>query len=274
MTFSLGVLIALIALPPVVLWLLFWQRQFKDKEPGCVLFQLFFFGVFSAVPLVMLREYLTTFPEQNFLSVISSSVVLIVVLALAEELVKGLALIAGVEINKQWFDRLEDGFEYAVAVALGFAFAENIMYFFLLYTGTGFSLELATTYFIRSLVTMMGHVLFTGAFGFAYAYAYLGVPKSRWATKPWKALGLGFLDTLRAAIGMKNKKIYSSFILVAGFVLAVLLHTGFNLLWELHPNGRSLGLFTVPLIMIGVYFYAIKLKKLGAQKGNIKVKNN
>ena len=237
-----------------------------------MLFQLFFFGVFSAVPLVMLREYLTSFPEQNIFHLISSSAVLIIVLAILEELVKALALIAGVEINKQWFDRLEDGFEYALAVALGFAFTENIMYFFIIYTDAGFSVDLAMNYLIRSFVTMMGHVLFTGAFGFAYAYAYLGVPKRLQAKKPWKALDLGFLDVLRALFARSNKKIYSSFILAAGFTCAVVLHTTFNLLWDLHPAGRSLGLFTVPLIIIGIYWYAHTLKRIGLRKDKSQTK--
>lgn len=282
MTFSLLIGFSLVALLPALVWSFFWGRRVREREPACVLFQLFFFGVFAAIPLVMLREYFTSFPERNFFSVIPSVIVSIVVFAMLEEVVKAIAMIAGIEINRQWFDRLEDGFEYAASVALGFAFAENVMYFFFAYTSSGLSAAWWQTYALRSVVTMVSHVLFTGAFGLAYAYAYLRLPQ-KMRESPWRGLTRGVWDVVRAPIGVWRAfamtmagrvrgglVVRSGAFIAAGFIVAVGLHTLFNVLMSASPRGHSLAALVLPLIVFLGWRYTALLRALPRLQGTPK----
>ncbi len=62
---------------------------------------------------------------------------------------------------------------YAIFVALGFAFIENILYFYNQYSQNGFSSELASTYFYRSIFSVMVHVLCSSVVGYSFSKVYL-----------------------------------------------------------------------------------------------------
>ena len=266
-------ILAILTLPPVLGWIIFWRKRLVEPEPTHVLVQLFLFGVLSAAPLLFLRGYLEGHPDLNFLSWITSPLALIILLAFLEEAFKDLLLITGVEINKSHFDKWEDGFEFATLIALGFAFTENILYFWQEYAAGGLALSFWWLYFFRSLGTMLGHIIFTGTFGYFYACAYVAkglVPKEKhekplarflrnlsWVLR--RPLHITFCHLLPRKDSAKGHT--SGEVIIEGFLLAVLLHAVFNSLFYFTPAGKSLGFLTVPILVGGGWWYAKRFVK-------------
>lgn len=154
---------AFLAAIPSILWLLFWWRKDTDKEPMQALFHAFLLGIGAAMILLPLRYIL---PPMNVY-------ILLGLTALVEEVLKCIAVVGVTERYFQNFNQVIDGIIYAVAVALGFAFLENIVYLSE-FLNSGMSPQTFwVIYFLRCLTTTFGHSVFTAIFGFAYANAYL-----------------------------------------------------------------------------------------------------
>ena len=62
---------------------------------------------------------------------------------------------------------------YAIFVALGFAFIENILYFHTLYSTWGLTMELSSIYFYRSIFSVMLHILCSSIVWYSFSKAHL-----------------------------------------------------------------------------------------------------
>jgi len=156
-----GIYIILAAILPsfFYIWLLDHFDRFK-REPRILIFKLFAAGLVTpllamllemiSIPLCELLPAGITIPAQAFLGV-----------AVVEEGVKMTALVLIVRKRRE-FDEILDGAVYAVAVAMGFALLENIMYVF----GSGAPMSVAL---IRGLTAVPLHALAGGFMGLAYA---------------------------------------------------------------------------------------------------------
>lgn len=258
------IIFALLALPPVLGWVIFWRRRLAEPEPAHVLAQLFLLGIISALPLFALREFDALLLLPTF-AVLTISVFL-------EEGSKSLLLIGGTELNKSRFDKWEDGFEFAVLVALGFAFAENIFYFWSQHNVEGLSLSFWYVYLFRSLGTILAHIIFTGTFGYFYACAYVvkGVvpkkkhekPLARFFTNLGKVLSRPLHITIHHLLPRRDSAHghSSGEVVIEGFLLAILLHTLFNALLYFTPFEKNLGFLTVPILIGGAWWYALRWK--------------
>jgi RsiW-degrading membrane proteinase PrsW (M82 family) len=67
---------------------------------------------------------------------------------------------------------------YAIFVALGFAFIENILYFYSSYLENGLNWNLAQLYFFRSVFTIMVHILCSAIVWYGFSKAFLAAKKS------------------------------------------------------------------------------------------------
>jgi len=261
------IIFALFALPPVLGWLIFWRRRINEPEPARVLGQLFLLGVVAALPLILLRESGFAFTK------ISLPFISIVLFASCEEALKGLFLILGVELNKSRFDKWEDGFEFAVLVALGFAFTENVFYFLREVTTGGLNFDFWSIYFFRSLGTMLGHIIFTGTFGYFYACAYVvkklvpsekrEKPLTRFFRNVSWVLRRPFHITFHHFIPQRDsaRGHTSGEVVLEGFLVAIFLHVFFNSLLFFSPFDKELGFLVVPFLILGGWWYARRFKK-------------
>lgn len=247
-----------------------------EPEPISVLIQLFVFGIFSAVPLLLLRNFLDsnnlTSQIPNWLTWLTSPLTLIILFALLEETLKDLALIGGVELNRNRFDKWEDGFEFAVLIALGFAFTENILYFITEYLAGGISPTLWSSYLFRSLGTVLGHIIFTGTFGYYYACAYVlphlvpstkhEKPLANFFSNLWTVVCRPFHITFSHLLPRRDsaRGHPSGEVVIEGFLLVILLHSGFNALLFFTPAGQNLTFLTVPLLIGGGWWYGRRWK--------------
>lgn len=171
-----------LAIAPGLFWLWFFYKKDKlEPEPRHLIVQTFFWGVFLAIPVLMVQIPIMVFT--------SSMVVLAVIVApITEELGKYLVVRWGV-YNHIEFDEPVDGIVYAAAAALGFASIENVFYLLGSYyapteiaDGVSASSAVLTLFVIRGLLSVPGHALWASLWGYA-----LGVAKF---SPPDKARGL------------------------------------------------------------------------------------
>lgn len=243
------ILIVIIALLPALAWFFLWRFQDKEKEPFRSMLGCFLLGILASFPFFVWQQY-----WPNTFSGFHPSLV-IFLLAFAEEMVKAIALIIGIELSQRWFTQIVDGLIYGSAVALGFAFAENISYLLEFATFDG---EFVMLYLVRSLNTMVAHSLFTALFGFFYASAYLrkAVFTKKKREKPW----LHFFKNVGEALPLHVTLVhllpnrpskhghYPGSLILEGIIVAGGLHGLFNLLLSQEVLGLQLGFLTYPLL--------------------------
>jgi RsiW-degrading membrane proteinase PrsW (M82 family) len=138
---------------------------------------------------------------------------------LVEEFVKGAFVVGLLLVRRREFDGIVDGVVYAGITAAGFAFTENIIYFGRAFTEAGEGTPAAAvlaTFILRGVLSPFAHPLFTAMTG----------------------IGVGI------AAGSRSRAV-GAVAIVAGYVLAVILHALWNSSTQLGP-----GFFGVYLLIM------------------------
>jgi len=156
MMLVLSILTAAIA-PGVALLTYFYLKDRYDAEPVHMVMKVFFLGFLIVLPIMVIQRGLILWWGDNpFVSAF-------VVSAGVEELVKWFVLYH-IIYNHTEFDEPYDGIVYAVAVSLGFATVENVLY--AVYQPASFAPLL-----IRALLPVSGHALFGVTMGYYFGKA-------------------------------------------------------------------------------------------------------
>lgn len=245
---------ALSALPALFWLMIYHQKDVKDPEPKKVILLAFAAGVLLLLPFMALKKWLP----------IGAGGVL--VFAALEEFAKLTVTIAITLRHKIHFNQLLDGAIYAITVALGFSFAENLLYFASIWDLLPANELLAVVTF-RSFGTMLAHTLFSGLAGLLWAYAYFS--KSITPFNQKGVLGFEWKDFFNPEIlslhiirrnillahpsrrgGHEKKKL-----VLEGLVLATALHALFNWGTEAEFLGKNLSFLLIPAAM-GGFFWA------------------
>ncbi|UVI33616.1 glutamic-type intramembrane protease PrsW [Paenibacillus spongiae] len=169
----LSILTAAIA-PGVALLTYFYLKDRYDAEPVHVVVKVFFLGFLIVLPIMVIQRGLVLWWGDNpfvFSFIVSAGV---------EELVKWFVLYH-IIYNHTEFDEPYDGIVYAVAVSLGFATVENVLYAVNQPTSFGPLL-------IRAFLPVSGHALFGVTMGY-----YFGKAKFASGTGIRKFLLLSFM---------------------------------------------------------------------------------
>ncbi len=142
--------IIIVALIPGIFWLIYFASKDRyEPEPPLFLLYAFVAGMISILPADVLELLLKKIILNRYLFYI-------VVVGLSEEFFKYLSVRLTV-YNTREIDEPIDGIVYSTAVALGFATVENMIYMFSL----GWKVI-----FIRSILTTLGHVVFSAMWGY------------------------------------------------------------------------------------------------------------
>ncbi len=209
------VLLIILSIIPAIILLIYFDKQDKgEREPMKLKWRVFWWGViatfFAAViELTMMTGFDYFEFTQKSQPVLYAFVSAFIVAALVEEGLK-LWVVKTQVYNEKKFNEVMDGITYAIIASLGFATLENIMY---VLSG---GLTLA---FIRALISVPAHALFSGIMGY-----YIGL--SRFAPTPKKRLLLlkGLL------IGIFYHGLFN-FILLAESTLTVLIVPLMLVMW-------------------------------------------
>lgn len=153
----LSILTAAVA-PGISLLMYFYLKDRYDAEPIHMVIRVFLLGVLIVLPIMVIqRGLLIWWGDHNFLFAFGIS-------AGVEELVKWFVLYH-IIYNHTEFDEPYDGILYAVAISLGFATVENVLY--AIFQPASFG-----SLVVRALLPVSGHALFGVTMGY-----YLGKAK-------------------------------------------------------------------------------------------------
>ena len=165
----------ILALVPLGICVLgIWWVDRWEPEPRSTLVFSFLWGAGVSVGIALLVGPYFTLALLEVVPYGSADLLAMVVQApVVEEIAKGLGVLVLLRVRRRIFDGPVDGIVFAAAVAAGFAFTENILYFgsALLTAGPGMVYELGFTFILRGLLSPFAHVLFTACTGLALGLA-------------------------------------------------------------------------------------------------------
>ena len=176
-------LFALALIPVIGLLIFIYVRDKREKEPMGLLIGLFFAGVGTAIPAIILEAIGELILEAAipYESAIKAVLLAMIIVGPAEEMGKYTVLRLITWKNKH-FDYSYDAIVYAVFTSLGFAAIENIGYVF----SGGLSVALT-----RMFTAIPGHTSFAVFMGFFYSKAkYASVTGNKSDYKKYNALSM------------------------------------------------------------------------------------
>lgn len=208
---------------PSILWLLFWLRADKKRpEPRGRIFLTFVLGMFATIAVLPVEGFI-----DNVLA--GSAVVLIVLWSLSEELFKYIAAyFAGLHTRAN--NEPIDAVIYMITAALGFAAMENTL-FLLTPLGDGHIVQTIITGNMRFIGATVLHVLSSGTIGVCMALSFY------------------------------RKKIVRKEAIALGLILAVVLHSIFNLLIIKNTSGNIFGVFLLVWAAIAILLLFLEQAK-------------
>tara|TARA_Y100000310_G_scaffold336092_1_gene419752 strand:- start:7608 stop:8378 length:771 start_codon:yes stop_codon:yes gene_type:complete len=229
---ALGSIVAILPVPLYLFLALLLDRT--EREPIWMLTTAFIWGcTFAVVGSLTFNTLFTTAVGMMFgygKDVLTASISA----PFFEEFFKSIILLFFFFWKKKDFNGIVDGIVYAAMVGLGFAMAENMLYYARSLTSGGF-IELMQTVFARGVASAFAHPIFTAMTGIG--------------------LGLAIRTT---------SKFLKKFYPVAGFIGAVILHSTWNSAGLLGRGGFELMyvLIFVPtlLFIIGLVWMLVRKK--------------
>jgi len=184
-------------------WVIYWLDRY-EKEPLAFLGGVFLWGAIGAAAgafvvntLFDVGVYLFTNSEAASELATGS-----LVAPVAEEALKGLAVLTVFLLAHNEFDSYLDGVVYAGIVALGFAATENVIYIYLHGFSKGGYIGLLAVAFVRIFLVGWQHPFYSAFFGIGLAAARLHKSPALKVTVPLLGLFLGILfHSLHNTIG-------------------------------------------------------------------------
>lgn len=162
------VLCGLLAMIPLGICLLAlrWIDRW-EPEPRLALLGAFLWGAGASVVVALLVGGAITKALIGTMAASDPQLVSAVLQApMVEETAKGLGVLLLFFLRRRTFDGPIDGVVYAGMVAAGFAFTENIIYFYAAVAEAGrIGPELIQIFILRGLLSPFAHVMFTGTMG-------------------------------------------------------------------------------------------------------------
>ena len=182
-----------------------------------------------------------------------------VVVGMLEEFVKHLVLRFS---NEEKVRSVDDALSFAIIVALGFSFVENIVYFhnFASLASTGVK-QLSIFFVLRSTISVMAHVCFSAILGYFYGVAKFSREIYQQEVQQNKH---PIIKRLHKLVRMKGSTLFHEEKMMEGMLLAMICHAVFN--WLLEMGQVTL---MIPFLMV-MFFIVLSLfhrKKIQTQTG-------
>jgi len=218
---------------PALLWLWFWHREDKaHPEPRYLIALAFLAGMMTVALVIPIQKFAAT--------LIVGSTGIFIAWSVIEEVMKyvvaRIAILRHIEV-----DEPIDMVMYMVTIALGFAAVENALFLLSPLSGNNV-LETVLTGNLRFVGATLLHVLSSAVIGIALAISFY---------KP------------------KNiKRVYAFF----GVILAIILHSGFNLLILNTPNENLFRTFSIVWVSLVAVLALLEFVKRIRRKYNVTIK--
>jgi hypothetical protein len=298
---SAHLLATFIAFIPAVIWCMLFLKEHKQRMSLVIL--MFFSGMLSTAPIlfydalvrhkVELQFFLFKITPENFTrssnafvsgnlvgvtgmrSTLIATLISFMIVGLIEEFSKFWVL---KKSGRKFFSSIDDVLQLGIIVAIGFAFAENVM-------NPSYFLAFVSSYLInpavpqwgafmgnvlgRAILTNMVHILSTGVLAYFYGKMLFAGPILEEEHNAGKIHPIPLL--LHKIFRMPEKMIYKREAIILGLTSAVVLHGMFNFLVTLPDllpgNPRTIGdvfgsapespLHYIALLIIPSLFYVV-----------------
>jgi len=184
-----------------------------------------------------------------------------VIVGMLEEFVKHLVLRFS---DEEKIKSVDDALSFAIIIALGFAFVENIVYFHNFSKVSDSNIQQLSIFFVlRSTVSVMAHVCFSAILGYFYGIA-------RFSKEIYQQEVLEHrhpvIQILHKILHLKGSVLFHEEKMLEGMLLAMFVHAVFNSLLEF-------GQVTLMIVfLLGLFLWVLNLfhrKQLHFQTGNL-----
>ena len=192
-------------------------------------------------------------------STLNNRIWFFVVVGMLEEFVKHLVLRFS---DEEKVRSVDDALSFAIIVALGFSFVENIVYLhnFAALTSSGVK-QISIFFILRSTISIMAHVCFSAILGYFYGVAKFSREIYQQEVQQHQH---PIIKKLHQILHLKGSTLFHEEKMMEGMLLAMLCHAIFNGLLEF---GKTT--IMVPFLM-GLFFIVLNLfhrKKIQTQTG-------
>ncbi len=245
--------IILAAIPAIIWGNIFYQKSPEKRKLTAL---TFIFGALAVFPILIYKFSWQFFPWMNAFKVADNYKDDIIgfsnVITLPLSIIITFMIVGFIEENMKFgsvkivdddeIKDIDDSIEFFILAALGFAFTENILYFYNIWVAEG-PYNLLLPFLFRSSFSTFAHLLFSGMLGYYYGIAHFAGPilqeeirakNSFWSRIPRKILFF------------RREKLFYEHKLLEGLILAIGLHALFNIFLEM-----GLTFMIVPFLVCG-----------------------
>jgi len=210
-------------------------KVFVNKTKKIIESPFFFISVGI---LIGLLAYLNRFLD------VHEKVWFFVGVGMMEEFVKHLVLRFA---DEEKIKSVDDALEFSIIIAIGFAFAENILYFGSILAGEQIKgNELIIFFLLRSTVSVAAHICFSSILGYFYGVAKFS---SQIYQEEARQHQHPVIKVMRQILHLKSSTLFHEEKMMEGMLLAIFLHAIFNSLLDF---GKIV--FVFPFILLLLYF--------------------
>lgn len=263
------ILAAILALIPAMVWgWIFYKKQVGMKKMTMVTFAagalfvtplLFYKYLWQFFPWLDAFKYTEKFSDDvigfaNFGLIPLDVLLTFMIVGIIEEAAKLWAVKA---TDRGKICSVDDAIEMSIMAALGFAFAENILYFYNIISSRGVE-NLMYPFVFRSLFSTFAHVMFSGVMGYFYGMAVLS---KNIMAEPSNKRKWPFITTFARMIHFKKEILFHDEKVAEGLLIAIILHAVFNIFLEMNWV-----FLLVPYLTAGYIYLTHLLTKKEANK--------
>ncbi len=253
-----------LAMFPAGAWgYIFYKKQPEDRLHTALTFVL---GAIAVLPILLYKYLWQYFPSINIvayaknyedsllgisgIAMIPVSVIItFMFIGVIEEVMKQSAVYAA---DDDRIRHIDDAIMFAILAALGFAFAENILYFYNIWARQGPE-HLLVPFLFRSVFSTFAHILFSALFGYYYGLAHFAKPLLQEELINTRHT---FWDWYHRVFKFKTATLFHEEKMLEGFTLAVGLHAFYDIFLEMNWT-----FVMVPYLVFG-YLYVSHLFKM------------
>ncbi len=246
-----------LALMPATAWTYIFLK--KQKEDRRVAFFTFLLGAGSVCP-ILLYKYLWKFiPSINiieyaknyendliglsgFAMIPLSVIITFSVVGVLEETMKQSVVHA---VDDRKIRHIDDSVMFSILAAIGFAFTENILYFYNIWEKQGPN-NLLVPFLFRSIFSSFAHILFSTMYGYYYGVAHFAKPILQEELNNKRH---SFWDWFHKKVSRGEVRLFHEEKMLEGFILAVGLHAIYNVFLEMNWT-----FIMVPYLVIGFMY--------------------
>jgi len=280
--YSQFVLCVILAATPVAVWGYVFFRKWPSNRYLAVV--TFLVGGLSVFPILFYKSLWNWFPWMNaflyaekfsnyslsigaLITVPLSVLITFMLVGVIEEWTKHYTVRI---VDNESIHTIDDAIILSIVAALGFAFVENILYFYDIWLAQGGE-GLILPFIFRSIFSTFAHVMFSGIFGYFYGIAHFASPVFQEEIRNNRHPALKLMHRI---FRFKTADLFYKEKILEGLLIASLLHAIFNVALEL-----NMAFVLVPYLTLGYLTLDHLLKrkenhhrynKLSAEKNPIK----